>query len=158
MGTVAQLTAQPVPFTYKDVEYKLNPWTFEIQGLFERYLEKHIIDSFMRTSHILLAEYIDKTLAAIYRDIGAGVYTFGTETIGKALQAPPHMKYMFWLCLKKNHKEVTLELVYEMAKDSAVWERMVEAMTEANADPNAKAKVTSEMEENQEKTPPTVAA
>lgn len=138
MGNVAQSLGQPVLFPYEGKDYSVSPWTLEIQSHFERYLEREILEGFHRTKHALDPDQADKVAATLTSDIGLGKYTFGTEAVGNALRSKKHLLYLFFLCVKRNHKEVQLEEVGLWARSKETWDRMVEVMNLANFDPKPK--------------------
>lgn len=150
MGNVAQSLGQPVLFSRGEKEYQVSPWTLEIQAFFERYLEREILDGFYRTRQALDPEQADRVIAKVVSDIGLGKYTFGTEALGEALRAKKHLQYLFFLCVKKNHKDVQLEDVAEWSRDKEAWDRMIEAMNLANFDPKKK----TPGEESSQQAPP----
>lgn len=136
MGAVASSLGEPALYTFDGKDYKVSPFTFEIQAHFERYLEKKALEAYHRVSGLMSPEDAEKALRGIMADISAGAYTFGTPLVGKALEAPQHVRYAFFLCLKKNHPEgaVNQELVARMYKED--YAGMIGAMNRANADPN----------------------
>lgn len=140
MGDVANHLAEPALYTFKAKEYRVSPWTYEVQGKFERYLEKAALDAYHKAAPHLSTEDAEKALASIMRDVAAGVYTFGGEAVGKALSSPHHVRYLWFLCLKKNHPEVTREETDLMIKED--YPGVIRAMNMANGgatkkDPNA---------------------
>jgi len=141
MGVVSALTASPVKYTYDGKEYEVSPWTIEIMGAYERYLEKKAFDAFDKVSSRLSGNLAERALSTLMQDITAGVYTFGTPVVGKSLQSPENVKYIFFLCLKKNHSDIEMELVRKMAEKD--YEGMLRVMNQANADPNLQTPETS---------------
>lgn len=130
MGAVAQALAQPVPFEFEGKSYQVSPWTFEIQGLFERYLEREAIAACDRNARYLSPEMHQRVLQGVLQDIGSQQYTWGTERVGKALDSAKNVKYIFWLCLKKFDQSVTQDLVERMSKEHYI--DMVRSMNLAN--------------------------
>lgn len=141
MGSVANALAAGTQYTYKDVTYTLSPCTYEVQGVFERYLESYAVDSYYRLARRLSAEDQEKGLAALHRDITAGRYTFGGTAVREALDSPVHLRQMIFLMLKKNHPEITQELVREMFEVDGA--KLMLAVNTANADPNRQTSVTT---------------
>lgn len=132
--SIAPYLAEPALWKWKEKEWRVHPWTFEIQAAFEKWLERHAIDSYRRVAQHLSQEEADKALSSLLRDIAAGALGFGGEFAQKTLSAPVHVKRMFFLCIRKNHTDATPELVEEMAKDD--YGGMIQAMNLANTDPN----------------------
>jgi len=138
VGNVASSLAVPVTFSVGDRELQVSPWVLEIQALFERYLEKEVLDGFHRTQHLMDPDQADKVAAKLASDVGLGKYTFGTEAVGEALRSKKHLSYLFFLSVKKNHPDVQLSHVAQWASDRDTWDRMVQAMNLANFDPKGK--------------------
>ncbi len=152
MGAVAAALGQGATVELDGVEYTLSPWTFEIQGLFERYLERQAIDTYRRMSGVLTEDEAAKALSTVLQDIAMGVYTFGTQVVSKALEAPIHVTYMIFLMLKKTHSDITREDVRNLAKKH--YKALLQAINQANADPNQKKEsLTSEAVKNADEMP-----
>jgi hypothetical protein len=134
MGAVANNLAIPADFEYNGQIYKVSPWTYEIQGIFERYLEQKAVEGVRRMKSYLTPDEYDKALKSVLADIGLQTYTFGTEEVGKALSAPENVEHIFWLCVNKFHPELIREDVREMSKTH--YDQMIAAMNVANTDPN----------------------
>lgn len=136
MGAISESLGQGAEIVYQDKRYTLAPWDLFIQGAFEKYLEAEIVAGARRMAALLPPEEGSAVLARTAEKIGLKRYTFGTQEIGEALSSPIHMRYMFFLMLKKNHPEVTREIVDAMAKE--MWLELIEASNRANGqDPNA---------------------
>ncbi len=136
MGAVSLALGAGSTFDFEGRVYHLAPWTFEVQGEFEKYLEREAVAACQRISTFLPADSAEKALSLLLRDIAAGIYTFGTDTVGKALESNKHSRYLVWLMFRAqpNQTDVTRELVDRMFK-----EKLKELMTAAklaNADPN----------------------
>jgi hypothetical protein len=135
MGALASSLATPWPFTTPDGKTLLvSPWKLRICAAFERYLEKYAYDGYYRAADKLSPADAEKLLAGIMRDVAAGQYSFGSELVGKALESPTHVRYMFFLCVKDNHPEAAWEQIEEIAR--ANYGAIVRAMNLANLDPN----------------------
>lgn len=137
MGVLAAMTAEPAAYRYREKEYKVSPWTVEVMAAFERHVEGKAMEAYEKVASRLQPAAAERALSTLMQDLTACAYTFGTPFMGKALQAPEHVEYMFFLCLKKNHPEVTRQLVKEMAKDD--YDGIVKVMNVANQDPNSPA-------------------
>ena len=138
MGAISEALGQGADFEFQGKKYTLAPWGVQIQGLFEKYLEGEIVAGARRMAALLPPDEGTAVLARTAEKIGLKRYTFGTPEVGEALRSPVHMKYMFFLMLKKNHADVTRDLVDDMAKEC--WQDMMDASDRANGyDPNAQA-------------------
>jgi hypothetical protein len=131
VGQIADMLAEPALYSYEGKEYRVHPWTYEVQAKFERYLEKYALDAYHRQAPYLSSEDAEKALSGVMRDIAAGCFTFGSETVGKALSTPVHVKYLWFLCVKKHHPEVTLDQAGEMCRRD--YGGVIRAMNMANA-------------------------
>jgi hypothetical protein len=135
MGSLASSLATPWPYTTPEGKTLLvSPWKLKICAAFERYLEKYAIDGYYRTADRLSPADGEKVLSGLMRDIAAGKYSFGSDLVGQALESPTHVRYMFFLCVRDNHADVTWEQIEELAR--ANYRPIVRAMNLANTDPN----------------------
>lgn len=138
MGQISDALCVGPEFQYKDKVYNIHPLTFEVQGHFERYMERQARESYFKLAPYLPAE--EKTLAldGLRRELAERYYTFGNEGIRKALEARPHLQYLCFLMLKKNHPELMEEDVAEMFRDDAVRDQLIFTAASATPDPNSK--------------------
>jgi len=142
MGATADILGEPSLYTFDGKEYKVSPWTFEIQAAFERYLEKQAYDAYEKSKRYLSQDEAASVLQGIIRDVALGKYTFGTDEVSRALSSPIHVRYMFYLCLRVYDRSVTHELVKKIAL--ADYAGMIAAMNLANAGPNQRGPVEKE--------------
>lgn len=132
-ANLAAHMGEPVLYTYKESTYRVSPWVVDVITQFQRYLERQLMDSLDRVKNRLSPEDYERALTRILKDTAAGLYTFGNAEVGKALQCEEHVTYLFFLCVKINHPEVSLAMVKQMAKDD--YQGMIATMNLANADP-----------------------
>jgi len=123
-------------FEHDGKTYTCSPWTFKIQGEFERYLEDNAIQKAKLMKPNLSETEYKNLLAGVHKDIASGQYSFGSETVSKALSTLVHFRVLFFLCLRVNHPEITMQFVDDLLKTRL--EEMMEKVTEANLDPNPK--------------------
>lgn len=142
MGQIADSLGVGPEFEYKGKTYNLHPLTYEVQGAFERYLEKQAIDTFYRLSSRLGDDDRKSMLASLHRDITNKYYTFGSGGVRQALEASVHLEHLIYLMIKKNHPEVAPELVTEMFKDAELRERIMVLSNSTSVDPNPPAPAT----------------
>jgi hypothetical protein len=135
MGEISRALGQGSSLSFQGKNYTLAPWSYDLQGEFERYLEDKAWETCRRASQRLSKEEADELRAQTLRDITAGVYTFGGPVSAKALQSLPHLKRLLYLMLEKKHPEVTPQLVDEMVDQNL--EQVIAAVNEVNADPFA---------------------
>lgn len=134
MGMVSAALGSPVDLVYDGKTYKLSPWSYDIQSSYERYLEGEAVAALKRLRPYLTEDEYREQLSETRRDVGAGLYTFGSDIVAKAIWAKPHFKHLVWLCLQKNHPEATKDLVSKMVDDQL--DEVFAKMNEANADPS----------------------
>jgi hypothetical protein len=113
--SISQALGQGFEYRVPDTEtvYRLAPWTFEIRGYFEQYVQRAVLEAanLLDRSNPAAA---DAARARIVADIGLGLYAWGSDNISKALDARQHIQYIIYLQIKKNHPEVTLDLVKKL--------------------------------------------
>jgi hypothetical protein len=133
MGDVAQALAIGARIEYQGKTYTISPWTYKIQGQYERYLEQEAIKAARRISAVLPADEGELVLKAALRDVAAGAYTFGSPLVGQSLQSLKHLKQLLLMMLLENHPEATMDLVEGLVKDKLA--EVMESMTRVNDDP-----------------------
>lgn len=135
MSETAQLLGLPREVAFGGRSYPLAPCTFEIEGLFELWLERQARDAIERhRPHMIPAEYACQ-LDGWRRDCAAHAFAFGGPLAVQALCSAPGLKYMAYLRLRKLTQDVTEELVERMSRDKAVWRAVQEALWEDGAIP-----------------------
>ena len=143
MAEVSRALALGSKFDFKDKTYDVSPWTYGIQGEFEKYLEHSARKEAVAFQGILNNDAVfAKLLKEVHGEISSGVFRFGGQKFAEAIQSPAHIPYLFLLCLKVKHKEVTMELVQEMCKEN--MQGIVDAMAQANEDPNENGVATTD--------------
>lgn len=147
MGEHAKALGLGAQFEWQGQTWHLSPWSFGIQGQYEKYLEDQAIQAVRRQSRYLSAEEYQDLLQKTIQDIAAGVYSFGSKVVQESLKSLNNFQHIVLLCLKKNHPKVTKEEVQDIVKE--MGEELMEKMTMANSDPTPDPLPTSE-EEGQE--------
>lgn len=142
MGQIAQALGQGPTLQYDGQTYTLAPWSYDIQARFERYLEAEATLAARRMAEHLPLEEAKQLLKDVHRDVTAGLYTFGTETVAEALKSLRHLQYLLWLTLLPNHPEVKLDTARKMMDEQL--EQVMQAMSDANADPTKAKTATPE--------------
>lgn len=140
MGKVAAALGMGTKLTHKGVEYTLSPWTYEVQGKFERYLEDYVLQVHRRMKPYMSEDEYRDELKKIRWEIASGEYTFGGDNVAKALGALPHLTHLLYLMLKGAHPEATPALAAEIVEGQ--MEEVMAKMADANADPSTE---TTEM-------------
>jgi hypothetical protein len=137
MGMVSKVLGLGAELEFEGKKYVLAPWSYKIQGQFERYLEDEAYQVVLRLCRHLSPEEKKEQLAILARDIAAGTYSFGSEAVSKAMYSLKHFGKLLLLCLKPNHPEADEELVHKILQDGL--ETVMAKMAEANVDPSTAA-------------------
>ena len=135
MGQIARALGLGSKFEHRGHTYTVAPWTYEVQGEMELYLEAEAVKALrrLRTAGVLSEEEFQTQLKETRRDIVNGEYTFGSESVARALTSLKHLKHLLFLQLRPNHPEMTPALASEIVDDA--FEKAMEAVNQANADP-----------------------
>src|SRR5882762_5268203 len=109
MASLSQSLALGSEYSVGDKTYTLAPCTFEIQGLFETYLERQDLEAYNRLKGRLDRDDREIMLAVIQHKAAMRTWTFGGKAAREALDAKPHLEYMLFLMFSKNHPEISLQ-------------------------------------------------
>lgn len=142
MGKVAAALGLGSSLTYKDKVYNISPWTYRIQGEFEKYLERTMMETYKLMAPYMSEQERKEELGKIRKEIVSGEYTFGSDTVAKALGSLPHLTYLLYLMMRVNHPEITVDLAGEIVQ--AQMGEVMDKMAEANADPSTTTQVVKE--------------
>lgn len=120
MGFLSKALGMGSTFEHKGQTYRMSGLSLGIQAQFELYYEGVVIAKAKSLrSHFTPAELADADpVAAVVRDISAGMYTFGSRACSEALKLPQHITYLMYLMIHENHPEVTFARVQEMFSDN----------------------------------------
>ena len=133
MGIVAASLGIGVEFQYKDKTYRLCPWTYELQGIYERYLEREVTDAAKRMCEQLDRDDGRQLLKDVAKDIGQGLYTFGGDEVQRSLESPKHITKLLHIMLQQDDPSIRYDLVREMVTTSLP--EIMEKIASANVDP-----------------------
>ena len=133
MGIVAASLGIGVEFQYKDKTYRLCPWTYELQGIYERYLEREVTDAAKRMCEQLDRDEGRQLLKDVAKDIGQGLYTFGGDEVQRSLESPKHITKLLHIMLQQDDPSIRYDLVREMVTTSLP--EIMEKIASANVDP-----------------------
>ena len=136
MGQISKALGMGSQFEWKGSTYKMSPWTYRVLGEFEVYFQEQALLNTKKFRPMLTDEEYRDLVHRTKKDVDAGVYTFGGEEVGRALQSTKYLKYLAWLSLRPNHPDITLEWVEEVFGEDP--ELLLGKMNEANADPKVK--------------------
>lgn len=134
MGQHSKSLGQGADLVIDDKTYKIAPWTYEIQGLFEKYLQEKAVQSVRDMKGVLPPDEYKQVLRETVRDITAGAYSFGSETVATALSSPDHLCHLVYLCMRAGGTQVKKEEVRDLVDSDP--DLILEKLNEANADPN----------------------
>lgn len=134
MAEIARSLGLGSSFEHGGKSYTCAPWTFKIQGEFEKYLEEFAIQKVRQIKPSLTDDEYRNLVTSVHKDIASGQYSFGGELVSKSLGTLVHFRVLFFLCLRVNHPEVNMTFVDELLKTRL--EEMMEKVSEANSDPN----------------------
>ena len=133
MGIVAASLGIGVEFQYKDKTYRLCPWTYELQGIYERYLEREVTDAAKRMCEQLDRDEGRQLLKDVAKDIGQGLYTFGGDEVQRSLESPKHITKLLHIMLQQDDPSIRYDLVRELVTTSLP--EIMEKIASANVDP-----------------------
>jgi len=133
MGLISKTLGQGVEFDFEGKSYKLPPWTYKIQGVYERYLEKEAVEAAKRMASYLAAEQARKLLQDVNRDIAAGVYTFGGEEVRLSFDCPKHVTQLLWIMLQQEDPTIPYATAQRMVEQDI--QEIFDQIAAANADP-----------------------
>lgn len=134
MGEISRALGQGSEFEFEGRKYVLSPWTFDIQGKFERYLEEQAFRVARRMAATMPQDEADRLLRGVAEDITTGKYTFGQKAWAEATTAIPHLQYLVFLMLQPHQPDVTLDGVKKIFEKD--MELIYQKVAEVNADPS----------------------
>jgi len=134
MAEISKALGLGSTFEHQGKSYTCSPWTYKIQGEFERYLEEYAVKAAKRMRQYLTQQEYGDLIAQTQKDIAEGYYAFGNGPCMRAMQTLTHFKKILHLCLSVNHPEIEMETVDELVQNRL--EEMMEKVGEANQDPN----------------------
>lgn len=135
MGDVNRAFGGGSEIEYEGKTYTLSPWTYKIQGAYERHLENKAFESLKKLKNLISADDYHEQLKRYQQDVAIGVYSFGSDYVFKSWQYLPNFKHLVFLMMQPNHPEVTKEFVDQMIDKQ--YEEIVMKVGEANADPTS---------------------
>lgn len=133
MGTVASTLGIGIDFTWEDKAYRLSPWTWELMGVYERYMEAEAVEAAKRVGALLPRDEARALMKDLVKDIAAGLYTFGGPEVGRSLDCPKHLAKLLHLMLRESDPTVTLETAQRMIDTDL--EQILDKISAATADP-----------------------
>lgn len=134
MAEISKALGLGSTFDFKGITYTCSPWTYKIQGEFEKYMEEHAMRTAKKMRQFLTEVEYSDLISKTHRDISQGYYAFGADACMKAMQTLTHFKKVLYFCLLPNHPEISNVVIDELVQDRL--EEMMGKVGEANADPN----------------------
>lgn len=142
MGDVNRAFGGGSELEFEGKKYTLSPWTYKIQGAYERHLENEAFKALKKIKHLLPPDDYQEQLRRYQQDVAIGVYSFGSDYVYKSWQYLPNFKQLVFLMIQPNHPEVTKEFVDQMIDKQ--YEEIVMKVGEANADPTSSERTQTE--------------
>lgn len=130
MGAVAQALGQGSTLEYAGKSWKLSPWTYEIQGRFEEFLEDQALRRLQRQTALMPPTEAAEYRKAHWEMLATRSCSFGSLMLWEALKVRDNIAHLLWLQLQANHPEASVELAREMCDEMP--DKVMEAMTAAN--------------------------
>jgi hypothetical protein len=134
MAEISKALGLGSSFDFNGKTYNCSPWTYKIQGEFERYLEDHAMRTARKMRQYLTDQEYTDLIARTHKDIAEGYYAFGSEPCMRAMQTLTHFKKILQLCLQPKHPDIEMNTIEELVQNRL--EEMMSKVGEANADPN----------------------
>jgi hypothetical protein len=134
MAEISKALGLGSTFEHNGVKYTCSPWTYKIQGDFEKYLEDTAVKTAKRMRQYLTQTEYAELIAQTQKDIAEGYYAFGSAPCMRAMQTLTHFKKILHICLLPNHPEIEIDTIDDLVQTRL--EEMMEKVGEANTDPN----------------------
>src|SRR5579859_1662260 len=103
MGPIQRALGMGSTIEFRGQEYKISPWTYQIQGEFERFMEKRAWEAVRRAAAHMQPDEAREARAALTADIAAGEYSFGSGTVAKACANLPTLEHLIFLLRSEEH-------------------------------------------------------
>ena len=134
MAEISKALGLGSSFDHKGKTYTCSPWTYQIQGEFEKYLEEVSIKTAKRMRVYLTQVEYQELIAQTQKDIAEGYYAFGSPPCMRAMQTLTHFKKILHICLLPNHPDIEIDTIDDLVQTRL--EEMMNKVGEANTDPN----------------------
>lgn len=137
MSEIAAALAIPVPFEFEGVQYRIAGQDFEIEALFELWLQDNDIRSIRQRARTLLDAEYAAMMNGHRRDVAAKQFAYGGTIFWEAMMSLPGRKKMAQLQLSKGSgftvEMDVVEKIFDSPKDLEIF---LIAKQEADSDPN----------------------
>jgi hypothetical protein len=140
MAEIAKALALPLDFEWpagSGQKWQLAPLDYEVQAQFERWLEEEAVRAVMRMRPVLGQQEYEAQLRRTFEDIAAHKYDFLGPTGMQAVCTVEGLQRLFWLRLRRNHKDITYEQAREMFADDFVQQYLLPLIKAEDHDPNS---------------------
>ena len=142
MGDISRALGLGSTLDHNGKTYTLSPWTYKLQGEFERYIQAAALKDLkdlLAAGALTPAEY-DSDRRELRDKILSGELSFGGEYIAKSISQLRHFRKLVLLMLLPTHPEVNEEFVQEII--SARLEELYDKVAETNQDPTTAPVIT----------------
>ncbi len=135
MGSTAIGLGLPSEHQYKGKTYKISPINYEMQAIFETWVQKRAWDAIDRSpvTHEVKREMRTDLVSAI----AGGEYDFGSQVMADASASIDGRSQLLYLMMKPNHAndpEVTPQFCQQICEEEL--EQIIMKMNEVTFDPN----------------------
>lgn len=119
---------QPDILKINDREIKVEGFTTEIVGMYERWMQSQLLD-IVRNNKSSLAEDYLPLLQKHYTDLKFDLLNFGGVRFYEFIQVLGNFVYLLWLCMSK-HQQIDREVVEAWVKDNpddavCLWDKLM---------------------------------
>jgi hypothetical protein len=129
---LASLLGLPVEFTFLEKTYKVHPRTLELEGMFSRWVSDQALQQIL--AHNLPPHILQAQMDGWRHDLAARLYDWTGWISIQAVNSEAGRKRLALLQLAKLNKGVTVDLVEQIAADSAKWAELLLKMKEASGE------------------------
>lgn len=117
MGAIAQALGQGATLDYAGRKWQVCPWTYEVQGQYEQYLEDQALSRFKRQARLLEPHEADLFREKHLEMLGSRAWSFGTPLVYRSMASEANLAHLLLLCLRPAHPEADLTLTLEMVRE-----------------------------------------
>jgi len=118
----------PEQIEFQGTTYKVGPVSFEIEAIFCDGLLDRALSLAVRKAHVLGPAGARDLLAGVARDQAAYQYEWGSDTVTKAIYSAGGFRRLFFLAVKKNHRDFTEAQSEAICDDQQKWEEAQKVM------------------------------
>lgn len=135
MGNIGKALGQPAEFQFEGKTYKLSPWTFNVLGKYESFLEDQALRKVHRLAKTIGPMEYQEALDRVLEKISLNQYSYGSPLFGQSFQVVDNLKRILCYSIQENHPEVGMEFTKRLL-DSKEGAHLLNLMADVNKDPN----------------------